>query len=134
MRERPTGVTILAILAVVAGVFGILGGLALFGLGGMLGAAGGGGLAGMAAIFGLVTLALGVAYLALAYGFWNLAPWAWTLGVGLAVFQLVWIAIQAVLSGDIVNALVGSIVSIAVAAVILYYLMQPHVKAAFGRP
>jgi hypothetical protein len=120
MRERPTGITILAILAAISGVLSLLGGLALFGLGGLGLGAGSAALAGLATISGVVLLALGIAYLALAYGFWTLKPWAW-------------MVLNAVMSGDIVAGLTGGIISIVISAIILYYLFQPSVKAAFGR-
>ena len=66
----------------------------------------------------------------LAYGFWTLKPWAWPLGIGVQVLGI----IQAVLqfmnnSTNVVNL----VISLAIAGVILWYLYQPHVKAAFGR-
>jgi hypothetical protein len=131
--QRPTGVTILAILSAIGGVFSILAGVALLGLGALAGSAGAGDLGGLTAIFGIVFLALGVAELALAYGFWGLKPWAWTLGIALAVISLALIVIQAVLSNNIVGSLTGSIVSIVIWAVVIWYLWQPQIKAAFGR-
>ena len=124
---RPTGITILAILAAIGGVFSILGGLTLIGLGGALAT---GGLGGMAALVGFLVLILGVLYLVLAYGFWTLKPWAWLLGVGLQGASIVLTIIQ--LIGGTTN-IVSAVISIAISAAILYYLYQPHVKAAFGR-
>ena len=127
--QRPTGVTVLAILAAIGGVFGILGGLALVGFGGVAaaGAVAGGGLA---TIVGLLLLAYGVLAIVLAYGFWKLNPWAWTLGVGLQAAGIVINILQFVNDS---RQLVSAIVSIAISALILWYLFQPHVKAAFGR-
>ena len=133
MNERPTGVTILAILAAIGGVLSIIAGVALLGLGALAGAAGSGGLGGLTAIFGIIAIVLGVAEIVLAYGLWTLKPWAWTLGIGLAIISLALIVVQAVLSGNIVNSLIGSIISIVIWAIVLYYLFTPRVKAAFGR-
>ena len=127
--QRPTGVTVLAILAAIGGVFGILGGLALVGFGGVA-AAGGVAGGGLATIVGLLLLAYGVLALVLAYGFWTLKPWAWTLGVGLQAAGIVINILQFVNDS---RQLVSAIVSIAISALILWYLFQPHVKAAFGR-
>jgi hypothetical protein len=133
------GITILAILALIGGVFGLLGGLALIAGGALIGGAVGGsaGVAfgGFAFVAGVVTLGLAIAYLAFAYGGWTLKPWAWSLGVIIALASIVWAVIGAVLSGDIVGGLINinTIFSVAVAAVILYYLNTPTVKAAFGR-
>jgi hypothetical protein len=120
-RERPLGITILAILAAIGGVLGLLGGLgmmALFGAGGLF------------MILGLVTLVVSVLYLAFAYGAWTLQPWGWTLGVALAVISIVITLLQ--LTQGMTN-FVSALISIAISGVILYYLFQPDVKAAFGR-
>jgi uncharacterized membrane protein HdeD (DUF308 family) len=119
---RPLGITILAILAAVAGVFGLLAGfgmMALFGAGGLF------------MILGLVTLVVSVLYLAFAYGAWTLQSWGWTLGVGLSVVSIVITLLQ--LTQGMTNV-VSAIISIAISGAILYYLYQPAVKAAFGRP
>jgi hypothetical protein len=125
---RPTGITILAVLAAIGGILGILGGLTVSVLGGFVASATGG-LGGLITIIGLVALVVGVAELALAYGFWTLKPWAWMLGVGIAVANIV-IAILYVLAN---YSLTNEIISIAVSGVILYYLWQPSIKALFGR-
>jgi hypothetical protein len=124
--QRPTGITILAILAAIAGVFGLLGGLALIGLGGTAT----GGLGGFVVIIGFILLIYSVLSLDLAYGFWTLQPWAWTLGVGLEIAGIVINLLQFLNNtSNIFNA----IFSIAINLVVLWYLYQPNVKAAFGR-
>ena len=133
MQSRPTGVTILAVLSAIGRVLSILGGVVLLGVGAVVGTAGAGGLGGLAALFGLAFVVLGVAELVLAYGFWGLKPWAWTLGIGVAVVQLAFIVVQAVLSNNLVGSLTGSIISIVIWAVVIWYLWQPQIKAAFGR-
>lgn len=128
---RPMGITILAILAAIAGVLGLLAGLAIVGLGGLMASTGGTGtgiFAGLAGIFGILTLGIGVAYLAFANGAWGLKPWGWILGVILSIVSLVLSGLQA-LGGDFG----GQIVSIVIAGAILYYLNTPAVKQAFGR-
>lgn len=127
---RPTGVTILAVLAAIGGVLGLLAGIALIGLGGIATAATGtAAFFGLGAIFGLITLATSIASLAFAYGAWTLQPWAWMLGVAIQVISLVLSVLTIISGGDIG----GQVISIAIAGVILYYLMTPGVKAAFGR-
>ena len=127
---RPMGITILAVLSAIGGVLSILGGIALIGLGGVAGASSGqAALFGLGAIFGLILLASGIASLAFAYGAWTLQPWAWTLGVALQIISIV-LAVLAVIGGSDISS---QIIGVAISAIILYYLMQPSIKAAFGR-
>jgi hypothetical protein len=126
MNQRPTGVTILAILAFIGGAFGILGGLALLGLGVAFAGAAAGGLG---FIFGILLLALSILYLWVGWGFWNLKRSAWS--VGLVVFGAgILIAfIQFLLAGQ---NLTNLIVTIVINGIVIYYLLTPGVKAAFG--
>jgi hypothetical protein len=126
--QRPTGITIIAVLSAIGGVLGLLAGLALL----TFSAAGGtvAGLGGFVAIGGVVVLAYSVLSLVLAYGFWTLKPWAWPLGVGVEVLGVVQAVLQFM---NDTRQIVSLVISLAIAAVILWYLFQPHVKAAFGR-
>jgi hypothetical protein len=124
---RPTGITILAVLSGIGGVLGIFGGLTVTVLGGFVAAVGG--LGGMIGLIGLVALAVGIAELALAYGFWTIKPWAWMLGIGVQVATIV-IAVLYVLAGF---SITNEIISVVVAGVIIYYLWQPSIKALFGQ-
>ena len=125
-KARPTGITILAVLAAISGVLGILGGLAVIGLSGVLATAYGG----FYSLIGFGILAVSIAELVFAFGAWSLRPWAWTLGIGLeianVVLQVLWIT-QGAGFGNV-------IVSVIVALAILYYLDTPAVRAAFGKP
>lgn len=126
--QRPTGITVMAVLSAIGGVFGLLASLALLGLGAAATATGG--LGGLAFLAGIIILAYSVLSLVLAYGFWTLKPWAWPLGIGVQVLGI----IQAVLQFmDNSTNVVSLVISLAIAGVILWYLYQPHVKAAFGR-
>ncbi|HEX2193483.1 MAG TPA: DUF2127 domain-containing protein [Candidatus Limnocylindria bacterium] len=124
--QRPTGITVLAVLAAIAGILGLLASLALLGIGTGAGAA----ASGFLMIAAMIALAYSVLSLALAYGFWTLKPWAWPLGVGVQVLGILQAVVQYVNNP---NQLVSAIISVAIAAFILWYLFQPHVKAAFGR-
>jgi hypothetical protein len=125
---RPTGVTIIAILAAIAGVFGIFGGLLLLVSGSFIGVAtGSAALGGLAALVGALALGVGVLNLVFAWGAWGLKPWAWTLGIGIEAVVIV-LGLFNLIQGD-----TGSIVSIAIAGLITYYLFQPDVRAAFNR-
>src|SRR6187431_236693 len=127
---RPMGITVLAVLSAIGGVLGILSGVALVGLGGFAAAATGtAGLFGLAAVFGVVAVVTGIANLAFAYGAWTLKPWAWPLGVALAIISIGLSVATIAGGGDIT----GQILPIAIAAIILYYLFQANIKALFGR-
>ena len=128
MNQRPTGVTILAILAFIGGAFGILGALALLGLGFGLGFGGFAG-GGLSFVFGIVFLALSILYLWIGWGFWNLKRSAWSLG--LVVFGAgILITFIEMLLGY--ASLQNLIVTIVINGIVLYYLLTPGVKAAFG--
>jgi uncharacterized membrane protein len=125
--KRPTGVTIIAVLAAIGGVFGLLAALVLL-AGGTVGGATG--LGGFLFVAGLLVLAYAVLSLVIAYGFWTLQPWAWPLGIGVQVLGIVQALLQFM---NDPNTLFNMVVSIAIAAVIIWYLYQPHVRAAFRR-
>jgi len=96
-------------------------------------ASGDGSMAGLGAgllILGGVGLIASILNLFVAYGLFTLKQWAWTVAV---VLQFVHIVIN---GANLLQGLkgVGSvIVAIVIAAVILYYLFQPHVIQAFGK-
>lgn len=120
--QRPMGVTILAVLAGIGGVLGLLGSLGFMAFAGLAG--------GIWMILGLLLVAISIAYLVFAYGAWNLRPWAWSLGVGLSAASIALTLLQ-LMQG--VTNFVSALISIAISAVILYYLFTPEVKAAFGK-
>ena len=136
-QQRPTGITILAVLAFIGGIFGICGGLSgivggafLGGLAASAGASNATALGGMIAIYSIIAMGFAVADLVFGFGAWTLKPWAWMLGMVLfglnIVFQLV-----ALIAGWATFG--GIIISVAIAGVIIYYLLTPQVKQAFGR-
>lgn len=136
--QRPTGVTILAILAAIGGVLVICGSLALIGLGGLVGGVIGSRLGtnvgflvgGLGTLVGVVTLIVGLLELAFAVGAWNLRPWAWIIGV---VSQIIAGVLAIVRLIDARGFVSSEVVTIAIAAIILYYLFTPTVKKAFGQ-
>lgn len=124
MQQRPTGVAVLAVAAAVLGV------LALLGAGAWWNASGG--LAWLPRIhsverlIALVSLAVGISGLVLAYGAWTLRPWAWTLGV----VEVIVIILAVLQLGPL--EFVRHILTMAIAGVALWYLATPRVRAAFG--
>ncbi len=83
---------------------------------------------------------VGVLGLATAFGLWRGRNWAWLIarlwasvcivaglvGAGLSL-------LSDTLTSEILGVVIGSAGTAIVAAVVLWYLYQPHVKAAFGR-
>jgi lysylphosphatidylglycerol synthetase-like protein (DUF2156 family) len=126
MRQRPTGVAVLAVVAAVLGVLAILAAGAWWNASE--------GLAWLPRIHGgekliaLVLLGTGLLELVLAYGAWMLRPWAWTLGV---VLQVVVIVLAVLQLGRLEFA--RHILTIVIAGVTLWYLATPRVKAAFAQ-
>jgi hypothetical protein len=127
LMQRPTGVTVLAVLAAIGGIFSVLGGLGLLGLGAIFASVGGG----LASLFGLLVLALGIAELALAYGFWTLKPWAWTWGITLEAVGVLLSLIELALG---YGSITGFIVGVVIAGIVIYYLNMPDIRKAFAAP
>ncbi len=127
--QRPTGVTILAVVAAIGGLLSLLGGLSLLGLGAVFAAYTG--LGGLAALFGLIIIVLGVAELALAYGFWGLRSWAWTWGITIEAVGVVIALVELVLG---YGGISGFVVGLVVAGIVIYYLNMPDIRKAFAAP
>jgi uncharacterized membrane protein (DUF2068 family) len=122
------GVTVIAILAAISGVFQIFGGVFLLIGSSALGMAfDSAALGGLAAVIGAITLVTGILLLVFAWGAWGLQPWAWTLGVVLEAIAIVLGLF------NLFNGSGGAVLSIAIAALITWYLFQPDVRRAFGR-
>jgi hypothetical protein len=136
-QQRPMGITILAILGIIGGVLGILGGCSVVAGGALIGAMGaqagvneaaaGGGLL---SVYGIVILLIAVADIVFGIGAWTLKPWAWMLGLVLQGLNVV-IALVSIVAGW--STFGSQIIGLAINAVIIYYLMTPDVKKAFGR-
>jgi hypothetical protein len=137
---RPTGATVITVIDAILGVLALLGALAaigLAGLGGAMlgssgvegGAAAGGMLAGLGIVAGIILGAIGVLYIAIAWGVWKARPWSWMLGLVVSIVAIVFGVLG--LAGDI-NLF--SIISLALPIVVVYYLWQPDVKRYLGRP
>lgn len=139
--QRPAGVTVLAILNFVAAAcLGLLALAAVLGMGFVASTAAArdrGGLlllAGLGVIGGVIFLVMAVVSAAIGYGMWNLQNWARLVSI---VFCC--LGIFAGLLGLTAGAvhfhpffMMSNIVRMAIAALIIWYLFQPHVKQAFG--
>jgi len=136
---RPIGITILSVLAGVFGILQVMGGVLVAALADVIkelieANASTLGLASMgidlgafftAALMAIAAIALifGVLHLAVAYGFWVGAGWSRWLAIVLSILGII----------EGVIALPGGIVPIVIYGVIIWYLMQPYVKAFFGQ-
>jgi hypothetical protein len=134
---RPTGVTIIGVLMAIAGIVMIIAGISAMALapfipmaaqnqelaGGISSAM----LGGFATASGAIMLALGIASLVIAYGLFKGSSWAWTAAVVLSVIGII-MSVVAIVTGNF-----GSVVSLIINGVIIYYLYRPHVKAYFGK-
>jgi len=142
-RSRPTGVTILAILDVLAGVLmlllgvGMLIALALVGdpvfqevLQSELPTWALADLSMLLAAMTVLLLAVGVVFIALAYGFLNGKRWAWILAIAFGFLNVGSSVLSALLSLSLSNILTLGF-SLVVPVLIIIYLFQPNVKEWF---
>ena len=138
-KTRPTGVTIIAILNIISGIIMIIGGAGLAAIGsilptmttidpsagGQLAVAGFLGAGGVAV--GGILIILGIISFIVAWGLLKGKAWAWTVTLILSIISLI-LGVVSVVAGSF-----GSIINIIIAAIIIYYLYRPHVKAYFGK-
>ena len=138
VTRRPTGVTLLAIAFIILGLLSLFWSLLVFGFGATTGI--------VSALFGDDVLATvgraqtvngvvgvigGIIDLVVAYGLLALKRWAWLLaliGVGISVVS----GVLGLFSGGFVAVCCG-VIGLLIPAGILYYLLQPEVRQAFGR-
>ena len=140
--SRPIGVAALAVVAAITGVVDVVTGLGDIGIaGGFLSDHGfGDKINTIMNLVGLALVAVGILGLATGFGLWRGRDWAWLItrlwasvcivvgivGVGVSL-------LSDTLTGTILAAILGAAGPAVAAAVVLWYLYQPHVKAAFGR-
>lgn len=133
--KRPVGVTILAVIAIIYGIFSLL--LALLGVfGSALKASGVAPVAYSAGILAYATISnavLGMLSLAFGIGAFRLKGWAWTVGVVALALDVVRQIIGLIIQGISASKIVVTSITIAIALVLLWYLVRPNVRAAFGK-
>ena len=81
-----------------------------------------------AMIGGGIAIALGIAWLVIAWGLFTAKGWAWIITVILAIISAIFSAIG-IGGGAVIPHLIILIIDI----VILYYMYRPNVKSYFGR-
>lgn len=127
---RPQGITILAVISLVGGAFAVLGGLGALGFGTILASVAG--VGGLFQILGLIALVLGIAEVAIGYGFWTLRPWAWSFALVVFVVGILVEILRFLSWGG--YGFTNILISIAISAVVVYYMNQANVRQAFGAP
>ncbi|MHA2356466.1 MAG: hypothetical protein ACXADC_14915 [Candidatus Thorarchaeota archaeon] len=114
-NERPMGVTIIALLQIISSVIMLGGGYLLVFVGAGLG------FFGLGLLFRGVFLIVGAIGFIIGWGLWTLKSWAWMIAF---ILNLVVVII----------ALIGfDIISLIIPLIIVIYLNQGEVKAAFER-
>lgn len=126
--KRPTGIAILAILAALGGLLLILAGAAIGAFSSNPHFASMVGLSSFSSLIGIasvVFIIIGLLLLAVAYGLWKGAKWAWWLAVILSVLGIISNFL------NLVKNPAGAVVGIVIEAIILYYLTRKTTKAYF---
>jgi hypothetical protein len=123
MGRAPVGVVLLGFVAVLAGIAHLFAGLTLMGYvvfwEGELGS-------GMF-LWGAITTALGIAFMACAAALWSTATWAWLFTNFVAVIGLVDAVFVLLASHDVSQGVAVALLPL----VVLWYLHQPGIKAVF---
>jgi hypothetical protein len=129
--QRPTGVTVLTVLQGITGIYLLLAGLAIVGLKNVAApdrtAAGTALASSLGKTIGILSLALAIAALVFCWQLWRLKLSAWT---GALVSQVLTIIISVI---ELILGVKFGIISLAIAAASIYYLLRPSVKATFGK-
>jgi hypothetical protein len=140
---RPVGVTILAVLYFLGAVCGLLAGIGMILGGGFMATlisqqaqgagVGAGFLAGLGAVLGVVILVFAALDVLLGWGLWKLKNWARIVTIVLAAIGIAG-ALFGLLGAFLhfgMFLLVLTLVRLAICGLILWYMLQPHVSAAF---
>jgi hypothetical protein len=138
MHQRPSGITLLASIYVVLAVLSLIWSLLIFGVGGLswltgalfsaddLRSFGGGNT--WAGFIGLISA---VIQLLVAFGLFGMKRWAWLLAVLGALLTFAQ-GIIGMFGGGFFMFCCGAF-GLIIPGAILFYLLRPHVRAAFGR-
>src|SRR5687767_8985380 len=144
-KDRPKGVTIIGILTIIGGILMLISGITIGALAAVIPIVASMGdqastlqsqipspipteYLGIASLaIGSILIITGIISLIVAYGLFKAKKWAWTTNVALSIVNIA-MGVVSIVTGNI-----GSIASIAISGIILYYLYRPHVKAYFGK-
>lgn len=130
---RPTGVTILAVLQLIFNLLGLLGGLGFLLLGDRVASSiqeqGQNIPSGAVPALAWVLIIFSLIGLVIAWGLFTLKSWAW---LATLIFQALGILnnVASLVQGANPG---GAVFGIVISGVIIYYLLRPEVKQAFGK-
>ena len=139
IKRRPTGVTVIAILVIIGGILLLLAGIGVVAVGSLSISQ----IIGLGfVIIGAIILAVGIGFLVVSYGLLKGKRWSWTITVILIFIGIAIDVASIIIFGyftfnmDTSTFLInnsGSIASIIISVIILYYLYRPHIKSYFGK-
>jgi hypothetical protein len=139
IKKRPTGVTVIAILVIIGGILLLLAGIGVVVVGSLSISQ----IIGLGfVIIGAIILAVGIGFLVVSYGLLKGKRWSWTITVILLFIGIAIDVASIIIFGyftfnmDTSSFLInnsGSIASIIISVIILYYLYRPHIKSYFGK-
>ena len=136
MKKRPTGISVLFWVYLILGLLSLLWSGFILGIGGLSALVGG--LFGLEAVLdfgstsawsGYIGLISGLVQIVVAFGLLSMKKWAWVLaiiGIVLTIIQ----GVLSILAGGMFAFICGSL-GLLVPAIILFYLLQPGIRAAF---
>lgn len=141
MHLRPTGVVLIAVYHFLAALMLALVGISLFAGGtifsAMMGGANSGVFAGLGLLVGVAGgiffLVFALVYAAAAWGIWTMREWRRILSIVMAVISLFFSLPGLFLMAMSMNLFLGGyrVLRLGISVLIIWYLMQPQVKAAF---
>lgn len=123
MAKPPVGIVIIGFIALMAGISHLFAGFTLSGVVVFGNAELGSGLF----LWGALTIVIGIVLIACAFALWSTAPWAWLLTNLVAVLGVIDAIFVLFASGSVAYGLGVALLP----AIVLWYLNQDHVKAAF---
>jgi len=127
--RRPAGVSLVAVLMIFGGVLGLLAPIHIRGAStaALVPPGGGASIIGVASALGPVLFLLSILQIAVGFGLWRLRPWSWMLALVLEGLQFLAYALRIFMPGFSWGDALGTLI----VGAIVFYLLMPHVQAAF---
>jgi hypothetical protein len=124
MEKTPTGVMILGFIALFKGVTNAFYGAVFIGVLAFGPAVVGDGYG----VAGALAIAVAIAYIVVAFAAWSLQPWAWLFGMIMALFGVGEAIVVLIASANLAYGVAAALFPL----IMLWYLNQDHIKAAFA--